>query len=74
MIDAMTFYTYGFLDDSEDPVRSTLFGMKTPWFFYSIGITLIIIIKYIIPSIMQSKKPVDIKPICIISSGLAFGT
>lgn len=57
-----------------DPLTSTLPGMETPWFFFFLGIQLMITIKIIIPSIMQSRKPLNIKPIGIILSGLGFGT
>lgn len=48
-------------------------GMKTPWFFLISGLSLIILIRSILPNYMKSRKPINTKSLSIIAAGMILG-
>jgi len=70
----LKYYSFQFWDDHGDPFISSYFGMQYPFFFLSLGFNAILFCKFWGPSFMKDRKPFDVRPICIISNGLAFGT
>lgn len=71
---SINYFLHDYWEQNGDPLTSTFPGMKTPWFFFLLGIKLIILIKFVVPSVIMNKKPIDIKPLGVISAGLGFGT
>lgn len=74
MNQSLTYYLNDYWTENGDPLTSTFPGMSNPWFFFFLGLYLILLIKYGLPFMMESRKAFDIKPAAIILSGFAFGT
>lgn len=74
LFDSIVYYSKRFWDDEGDPFMSQFFGMDYPWFFITLAINAILFCKFWGPSFMKNRKPIDMRSICIISNGLAFGT
>jgi len=73
LISTISYYRSTFLEENGDPFTSTLFGMESPTFFFTLCINIVLFCKVWGPRLMQTRKTVDLRPLYIISNGHGFG-
>jgi len=74
LLDATSYYMFDIWREHADPKIINMPLMRYgPWYFCSIALSFVVLIKVVLTNYMADRKPLELKPYLIFFNGLLFG-